>query len=63
MIEFCSCGGGKNRKIMGKQRIFRRTGFMEKHTNSEGKKLEIRHTREDFITFFNTFNRKLIKME
>ena len=22
---------------MGKQRIFRRTGFLEKHTNSEGK--------------------------
>ena len=36
MIGFYS-GGGKNRKIMGKQRIFRRTGFLEKHTNSEGK--------------------------
>ena len=34
MIGFYS-GGGKNRKIMGKQRIFRRTGFLEKHTNSE----------------------------
>ena len=36
MIRFYS-GGGKKRKIMGKQRIFRRTGFLEKHTNSEGK--------------------------
>lgn len=37
MIGFYSGGGGKTRKIMGKQRIFRRTGFLKKHTNSEGK--------------------------
>ena len=37
MIEFYSGGGGKTRKIMGKQRTFRRTGFLEKHTDSEGK--------------------------
>ena len=37
MIGFYS-GGGKTRKIMGKQRIFRRTGFLEKRTDSEGKK-------------------------
>ena len=37
MIELYS-GGGKTRKIMEKQRTFRRTGFLEKHTDSEGKK-------------------------
>ena len=62
MIEFCS-GGGKNRKIMGKTAKIQANGIPGKTYQFRRKKLEIRHTREDFITFFNTFNRKLIKME
>ena len=50
MIGFYS-GGGKTRKIMGKQRIFRRTGFLEKHTNSEGKIRNTRYKRR----FYNIF--------
>lgn len=50
MIGFYS-GGGKNRKIMGKQRIFRRTEFLEKHTYSEGKTRNIRYKRR----FYNIF--------
>lgn len=60
MIEFYSMGGGKNRKIMGKQRIFRRTGFLEKHTNSEGKnpKYEI---QEEILYQFLTLLIEILK--
>ena len=60
MIEFYSMGGGKNRKIMEKQRIFRRTGFLEKHTNSEGKnpKYEI---QEEILYQFLTLLIEILK--
>ena len=35
MIKIYS-GGGKSWKIVGKQRRFRWTGFLKKHTSSEG---------------------------
>ena len=59
MIGFYS-GGGKNRKIMGKQRIFRRTGFLEKHINSEGKnpKYEI---QEEILYQFLTLLIEILK--
>ena len=56
MTVFYLLRGGKNRKIMGKQRIFRRTGFLEKHINSEGKnpKYEIQgEILYQFLTLFN----------
>ena len=45
---------------MGKQRIFRRTGFLEKHTNSEGKnpKYEI---QEEILYQFLTLLIKILK--
>ena len=47
----------------GKTENIQANGIPGKTYQFRRKKLEIRHTREDFITFFNTFNRKLTKME
>ena len=54
MIGFYS-GGGKTRKIMGKQSIFRRTGFQEKHTNSEGKNPKYEIQEEILYQFLTLF--------
>lgn len=61
MIGFYS--GGVKPENNGKKENIQANGIPGKTYQFRRKKPEIRHTREDFITFFNTFNRKLIKME
>ena len=62
MIGFYS-GGGENPENNGKTENIQANGIPEKTYQFRRKKPEIRDTREDFITFFNTFNKNLIKME
>ena len=54
---------GYSRENNGKTENIQANGIPEKTYQFRRKKPEIRDTREDFITFFNTFNKNLIKME
>ena len=47
---------GENREYSGERDSW-------KNIPIQKEKPEIQDTREDFITFFNTFNKNLIKME
>lgn len=59
MIKFYS-GGGKSWKIVGKTANIRQTGFLEKHTSSEGKnpKYEI---QEELLYQFLTLLIEILK--
>ena len=61
MIKFYS-GGGKSWKIVGKTAKIQADRVSEKTYQFSRKKPEIRDTRGDFISIFNTFNRNLKKM-
>ena len=61
MIEFFSMGGEKPENN-GKTENVQANGIPEKTYQFRRKKPEIRDTRGDFISIFNTFNRNLKKM-
>ena len=61
MIKIYS-GGGKSWKIVGKTEKIRTNRIFGKTYQFRRKKPEIRDTRGDFISIFNTFNRNLKKM-
>ena len=54
---------GYLRENNGKTENIQANGIPGKTYRFRREKTEIRDTREDFITFFNTFNKNLIKME
>ena len=61
MIKFYS-GGVKRRKIVGKTAKIQVDRISGKTHQFSRKKPEMRDTRGDFISIFNTFNRNLKKM-